>query len=48
MKWEYLVYDCGGWEEDYIRAWLNERGAEGWELIHVSQALRTYFLKRAI
>ncbi len=44
--WEYLVTDLGEWHEGDVQRWLNKRGEEGWELVHVSQSMRTYFLKR--
>jgi hypothetical protein len=47
MKWEYLVYDHEEWiGESDISNWLNDLGKQGWELVHVSNSLRTYFLKR--
>lgn len=46
MKWEYLIDENEDYERSYIEKELNKYGQDGWELVHVSQSLRTYFFKR--
>lgn len=49
-KWEYLIKRDGEGGSGPIFAWqLNECGAEGWELIHISEnssGMKTYTFKR--
>lgn len=45
-EWEYKIESLGDWDEDSALHYLNSYGAEGWELVHVSDSLRTYFFKR--
>jgi glucose dehydrogenase len=48
-KWEYQVTETDHWDgEVTIEIWLNNLGKYGWELVHVSSSLRTYFLKRPL
>ncbi len=47
MQWEYMVTE----DEEYMgqqeaQKYLDEKGNEGWELIHVSQSMRTFIMKR--
>jgi hypothetical protein len=41
--WEYLITAFSGKPED-LHTWLNEKGKEGWELVHVEQP--NYWFKR--
>lgn len=47
-KWEYMVDSIVDVGEDnrLIQETLSEFGRRGWELIHVSQSLRTFIFKR--
>ena len=41
--WEYLITTFSGKPEN-LSTWLNEKGKEGWELVHVERP--TYWFKR--
>jgi hypothetical protein len=41
--WEYLITTFSGNPEN-LHTWLNEKGKEGWELVHVEQP--NYWFKR--
>jgi hypothetical protein len=41
--WEYLITTFSGKPEN-LHTWLNEKGKEGWELVHVEQP--NYWFKR--
>lgn len=45
--WEYHVHTDEEWAgEIAVERWLNEMAAKGWELVHLSQSMRTFILKR--
>lgn len=41
MKWEYLVEKLQYRQFETIGTFLNERGADGWELIHVLENMHS-------
>lgn len=47
-SWEYEIHDLQDYGEFEKEEFLNGKGKEGWELIHVSQSLRSHYLKRPI
>ncbi len=48
MFWEYKIETFDEWNENSVFEMLKELGKMKWELIHVSQSLRTYFFKRQL
>lgn len=46
MTWEYHIELFDEFDQHEVLAVLKTLGEAGWELVHVSQALRTYFFKR--
>lgn len=51
QKWEYFITAGAGWNStgDKNRKWLNEIGAQGWELVQGPSYLNTdYIFKRPV
>lgn len=48
MKWEHHIESFDEWNEIAIFEYLQNLGQQRWELIHVSDSLRTYFFKREV
>jgi hypothetical protein len=47
QEWEYLVDQHDeGLVESTMQELFNQRGAEHWELVHVSASFRTFIFKR--
>jgi len=50
-KWEYLVKDIHARHTDVLQQQLNELGAEGWELVFISEPVTCEYrcvLRRAV